>query len=317
MKKKFLFAILLFTFAFVVNAQISVVKVTLETNEGATIGLDEDMSSTNVFIKEVLSGQHTLVIKYNNEVVKRENIDIPAGTEFKETYSVGGKVNISSEPSGIVSVDGKDCGPTPAIVELLGSHNINVRYQNKKYKPATEMINVLPLENIDRMYDLKKSKRPWKYSWMLLPQITFPTDDAKDAKFGLMIARARIVGWYIKGTAGFASMKGAHSYYDIWPTGNHRVRYINICAGLMINIVKPLYVYGGCGWGTRLIGYEDYNGTFYCFYENDYCENGYDEDGGVVTDFGVLFNFGRIVFNGGCSLLAGKMAVNAGIGIKL
>ena len=46
-------------------------------------------------------------------------------------------------------------------------------------------------------------------------------------------------------------------------------------------------------------------------------EDGNDTDGAFVADFGLLFNFGRFVFNGGCSHLAGKMAVNIGVGIKL
>ena len=316
MINKILLSILLSFFSIVVNAQISVVNVTLETTKGATIGLDDEMSATNVFEKEVVAGQHTLVIKYNDEVVKRENIDIPAGAEFKETISIGGKVNISSEPSGIVSVDGKDFGPTPTTVDLLGSHDIKVRYQSKKYKPSTETLNVLPLENIDRMYELKKSNRPWKYSWILLPQVTLPTDDTKDMKFGVMIARAKIIGWYIKGTFGFASMDHAEDLSDIWPTGEHRVMYFNACGGLMLNLFKPLYIYGGGGIGTRRIGYEDYSGKNYYFsnhYEN---ETGNNADTDFAADFGLLFNFGHFALNGGCTLLKGKVAVNAGIGIK-
>ena len=317
MKIKLLLSILLSFVSIVVNAQISVVNVTLETSKGATIGLDDEMSTTNVFTKDVVSGQHTLVIKYNNEVVKRENIDIPAGMEFKEKISIGGKVNINSDPSGIVSVDGKEFGLTPTIVELLGTHDIKVRYQSKKYKPSTETLNVLPLENINRMYELKKSSRPWKYSWMLLPQVTLPTDDMKDAKLGFMVARARIVGWYIKGTVGFASMDEVSDDSYIWPTGEHKVRYLNICGGFMLNVVKPLYLYGGGGFGVRHIGYEDYGGTYYHFGNCVNDEKGNDTDGGFVADFGLLFNFGRFVFNGGCSHLAGKMAVNIGVGIKI
>ena len=317
MKSKTLLAMLLSFISIAANAQITVVSVNIETNKGATIGLDDEMSSSNIFTKEVLSGQHTLVIMYNNEVVKRETIDIPAGTAFNKTYSIGGTVNINSKPTGIVSVDGKDLGATPTTVDLLGQHTIRVRYENKKYKPAYETLNILPFESIDRTYDLRKNKRPWKYSWMLLPQVTFPTDDTKDIKYGVMIARAKIIGWYIKGTFGFASMESDHPIYQIWPTGEHRVRYINACGGLMLNIIKPLYIYGGAGIGFRQIGYEDYGGKYYYScndsYENE--QNAY-ADGSLAADFGLLFNFGPFVLNGGCTLLNGKMAVNAGIGIK-
>ena len=69
MMNKIVLSILLSLFSIVVNAQISVVNVTLETTKGATIGLDDEMSTTNVFTKEVVSGQHTLVIKYNLSLI--------------------------------------------------------------------------------------------------------------------------------------------------------------------------------------------------------------------------------------------------------
>lgn len=314
-KNKTILALLLSFIWIAANAQIAVVSVNIETDKGATIGLDDEMSSTNIFTKDVVSGQHTLVIMYNNEVVKRETIDIPAGAAFNETYSIGGTVNINSTPTGIVSVDGKDFGSTPTTIDLLGQHTIHVRYENKKYKPVSETLNILPLENIERTYDLEKDKRPWKYSWMLLPQVTFPTDDTKDMKFGVMIARAKIIGWYIKGTFGFVSMDETHGISDIWPTGEHRVKYINACGGLMFNLFKPLYIYGGGGIGIRHIGYEDYGGKYYYFYDSNEKDNN-DTDSSFAADFGLLVNLGHLALNGGCTLLNSKMAVNVGIGVK-
>ena len=314
MKRFILWIICLSLCPLVADAQISVVSVTLETDKGATIGLDDEMSATNVFSKEILSGQHTLIIKFNNEVVRSEVIDIPAGEAFRETYPIAGKVRISSNPIGTVSIDGKDLGSTPATVGLLGKHTIQVRYKNKKYKAASEVVNVLPMENIDCAYELKKNKRPWKYSWMILPQVTFPTTNTEDMKFGLMIARAKIVGWYVKGTLGFDSIElldGDRSDLaeDVWPTGAYKVHYVNACAGLMLNVFKPLYLYGGAGIGWKKIGYQGYNGTYYCPSSDmaDLC---------VASDFGLLLNIGHLAINGGCTLLDGKWAVNAGIGIK-
>lgn len=315
LRSKTLLAMLLSFFSIAANAQITVVSVKLETNKGATIGLDDEMSSNNVFTKEVLSGQHTLIIMYNNEVVKRETIEIPPETAFNKTYSIGGTVNVNSTPTGIVNVDGRNYGTTPTTIELLGQHTICVRYENKKYKPVSETLTILPFESIDRAYDLKKNKRPWKYSWMLLPQVTFPTDDIKDMKYGIMIARAKIIGWYVKGTFGFASIKSGYtpSYGDVWPTGKYRVMYIDACGGLMLNIFKPLYIYGGAGIGIRRIGYQDYDGTYYRI--DDFAES-QNVDCGFAADFGLLFNFGHLALNGGCTLLNGKMAVHAGVGVK-
>lgn len=146
-------------FAWAAKAQITMVNVSLETDEGAIIGLDDEMSANNVFQKEIVSGQHTLIIKYNDEVVKREVIDIPAGDSFNAEYPISGKVNIEASPKAFVIVDGNEVGQTPLSLDLLGMHNVKVRYANKKYKPVEESLNVLPMDNIERKYQ-KRTKDP-------------------------------------------------------------------------------------------------------------------------------------------------------------
>lgn len=314
--KKFFFILILMAVSMVTMAQISVVSVTVETSEGAIIGIDDEMSSTNIMTKEVTSGIHTVVVKYNNEIVKREDIDVPVGEVFNKKFPIAGIVNVTSTPIATVSVDGKDVGKTPAKIELLGNHNIKVRYESKKYKPISDRITVSPFENIDRSYELMKSKRPWKYSWMILPQVTFPTNDAKDMCFGLMIARAKIVGWYVKGIFNHVSNKyldaDRYELNDIWPTGNHKVSYKNVCGGFMVNIFGKAYFYGGCGYGWQKICYEGYDGKYYS-------NKKYDS---VLVDCGLLVNLGSVAINVGCSHLSDNKysleatAVNAGIGVK-
>lgn len=295
-------------------AQISVVSVTVETSEGAIIGIDDEMSSTNIMTKELTSGIHTVVVKYNNEIVKREDIDVPVGEVFNKKFPIAGIVNVTSTPIATVSVDGRDVGKTPAKIEMLGNHNIKVRYESKKYKPISDRITVSPFENIDRSYELMKSKRPWKYSWMILPQVTFPTNDAKDMCFGLMIARAKRVGWYVKGVFNHVSNQYLDDNYElnvIWPTGNHKVSYKNACGGFMVNIFSKAYLYVGCGYGWQKICYEGYDGKYYCY--------GNDNNRGFLLDGGLLVNLGSVAINVGYSHLhdmTRATAVNAGIGVK-
>lgn len=318
--KKFFFILILMAVSMVTMAQISVVSVTVETSEGAIIGIDDEMSSTNIMTKEVTSGIHTVVVKYNNEIVKREDIDVPVGEVFNKKFPIAGIVNVTSTPIATVSVDGKDVGQTPANIELLGNHDIKVRYESKKYNPISERITVSPFENIDRSYELMKSKRPWKYSWMILPQVTFPTDDAKDMCFGLMIARAKRVGWYVKGIFNHVSnqylaiSEYEHELNDIWPTGKHKVYYKNACAGFMVNIFSKAYLYGGCGYGWQKICYEGYDGKYYS-------SKKYNSHN-VLLDCGLLVNLGLVAINVGCSHILDNgvfpkaTAVNAGIGVK-
>ena len=51
MKSKTLLAMLLSFISIAANAQITVVSVNIETNKGATIGLDDETSSSNIFTK--------------------------------------------------------------------------------------------------------------------------------------------------------------------------------------------------------------------------------------------------------------------------
>lgn len=73
MKKKLLL-FLLFAPITTVLAQITTVNARFITSVGCEIGVDDEMSSNNVFEKELLSGTHIVIIKYNGEVVKREEI---------------------------------------------------------------------------------------------------------------------------------------------------------------------------------------------------------------------------------------------------
>ena len=59
-----------------VFAQITTVNVRITTSEGCKIGLDDDMSLNNVYEKEILSGIHTVVIKYNGEDATIIGVDI-------------------------------------------------------------------------------------------------------------------------------------------------------------------------------------------------------------------------------------------------
>ena len=112
---------------------------------------------------------------------------MPDVVSFTKEIPITGKVFVSSPIKDVtVFVDGTEKGKAPITLELLGNHDITLRYINKKYKPYSENITVQPFDEIERDCQLKVNNRPWKYNWFFLPQVALPTKRIKDAKFGLM-----------------------------------------------------------------------------------------------------------------------------------
>ena len=310
--KKLLLFFLLFAPLMSVFAQITTVNVRITTSEGCKIGLDDDMSLNNVYEKEILSGIHTVVIKYNGEVVKREDIEVPSTTNFTKEIPVTGKVSVSSPIKNVtVLVDGTEKGQAPITLELLGKHDLTLRYINKKYKPYSENLTVLPFDEIERNCQLKINTRPWKYNWFFLPQVALPTTKIEDAKFGLMLGCVKTVGFYIKGIYGCYADETSERG---WFTGKTGINYWSAAGGLMVNVIKPLYLYAGVGGGKRETGYEVLGNKYYFEYDDE--DYPIDEASGLLIDFGAMFSFGHLALNIGASTLANEWILNCGIGVK-
>ncbi len=292
-----------------ISAQISLIKVRIETNTGAQIGIDDEMSDTNIFEKELVSGEHVVIVKYNGNVVKREVISISPGGAYNEKFEIGGNVKIESQPEGILTVDGVDVGSTPQELNLLGQHNIGVRYKNKKYGSVKESFTVSPLENIERNYVLKKNRHAYEWKWHILVNGFLPTTKVNDVQPGLMIGFAKVIGFYAKGSIGvlYDIKQEPESWEPIWGVGKHACNFLSGGGGLMYNIIQPLYVYAGAGYGEFKAGQKDYFGN--------YIQT--DSFSGVYYEAGLLFSYKKLAINAGCMLCDGNVIVNAGIGVSL
>lgn len=292
-----------------ISAQISLIKVKVETNTGAQIGIDDDMSATNIYEKELVSGEHIVIVKYNGNVVKREVISIPPGGAYNQKFEIGGNVKIDSKPEAILSLDGVEVGNTPQELNLLGQHSIGVRYKTKQYKPVNETFNVSPLENIERIYLLKKKKHAYEWKWHLLVQGFLPTTKVNDVQPGLMIGFAKVIGFYAKGSIGvlYDIKQEPESWEPIWGVGKHACNFLSGGGGLMYNIFQPLYVYAGAGYGEFKAGQKDYFGN--------YIQT--DSFSGVYYEAGLIFSYKKLAINAGCMMCDGNFIVNAGIGVSL
>lgn len=277
------------------TAQISLVKVKVTTNPGAQIGIDDEMSDTNTFSTELVSGEHVVTVKYNGDIVKRANIDVPIGESYNEDFDISGKLNVQSSPQAIVILDGEEIGNTPQVVGLLGPHSLRLRYKNKAYSSTKpETFNVLPFDNIDRNYTLERSKHAYEWRWHVLVEGVLPTNDFGDVQPGLMIAFAKVLGFYFKGTCGLYWNNISGDEYSIWSDSDiHKVNYYHGILGLMYNITRPLYIYAGGGYGE----FHEWHKTVF----GDFVKTGYTKGG--VADLGLLYTYKRLSLTAGISCM--------------
>lgn len=300
-------------------AQISLVKVKVTTNPGAQIGIDDEMSDTNTFSKELVSGEHEVTIRYNGDVVKRASIDVPVGEFYNEDFDISGKLNVQCSPEAIVILDGEEIGNTPQSVGLLGPHSLKVKYKNKAYSATKpETFNVSPFDNIERNYTLKRNKHAHEWRWHILVEGVLPTTDFGDIQPGLMIAFAKVIGFYIKGTCGLywnnMQFDGEGSHHGVWSDFNeHKTNYYYGIGGLMYNITRPLYIYAGGGFGE-----------FHVFHKSvfgDFLDTGFAK--GPIVDLGLMYTYKRLSVTAGANYmlreegnLGDKISVNVGIGLS-
>lgn len=122
--KKALFILALSCFSCLLNAQEKQDSVTnrLETNAGAKIGIDGDISSTNILHKKVAMGKHVVTVKFGSSFVKEYELEVNPGDEHTYRYPINGKVDIQTTPArASVFIDGLPQGKAPLAVEMLGA----------------------------------------------------------------------------------------------------------------------------------------------------------------------------------------------------
>ena len=159
--KKALFILALSCFSCLLNAQEKQDSVTirLETSAGAEIGIDGDISSTNILHKKVAMGKHVVTVKFGSSFMKEYELEVNPGDEHTYRYPINGKVDIQTTPAGAsVFIDGLPQGKAPLAVEMLGDHNIRIEADPLVYYDLTERISVNPFENLTRNFTL--AKRP-------------------------------------------------------------------------------------------------------------------------------------------------------------
>lgn len=290
-----------FTWAGYAQVDADSVKVMLVTSQGAEIGVDGDISSTNQLSKWLKYGKHTVTVTYGSSFTKDFDIVVERGGKTKFELLVGGTLAASSTPSGAeIYVDGMRYGVLPQNIDLLGRHNFRIEGNKDLYFPLAETLEIKPGQMLEHNFTL--SKRPPKLYGILVANY-MPATKA----VGVMLGIGRKYGMYIKGTVG---LNGAGEEDDLY-TNNQSVvdcsfqkkpMYSAANIGLLVHVIPSLYVYAGSGYGEYSHG--TIQGKFGYSYDNR-TYNVYHV-GGAEIDLGVMFKYKALLLQAGYTRILAK-----------
>lgn len=109
---------------------------------------------------------------------------------------------------------------------------------------------------------------------------------------------------------GTCDAQGKSGGSQLWLTGeNTRKSRYAFTAGAIFRIISPLYFYAGAGYGSRILAWQNYNGT-------DYYKVTSSSFTGVEAEVGLLAHFGIFAISAGVQTNQFKyVEANVGIGV--
>lgn len=260
MKKNVILFFLISLFCLPVLAQTAgdSVKISVRTSAGAEIGVDNEMSSTNIMSKWVKYGTHSVTVTCGSNFKKEYEIDVTPGGKTSFEYELQGKFVPNVTPgSAEVLVDGIEYSGNEAITSI-GVHNLFAYGNPKVYLPYEGAFTVLPTdEEQSEAYKLKKARTQMDGFLILNYMLS-------SGVWGVRAGMGRKFGGYIKINVSEDSyVEGANSFIwgEKYTLKSSHAAFVGIGAGVTY---KPLYwlnVYAGAGYCTYCPGkYEDSNG---------------------------------------------------------
>ena len=167
------------------------VKIKLETSAGGEIGIDGELSSTNLMSIKVPVGKHKVIVNYGSSFQKEYDIDVKVGGQTTFEFPLDGKLNIKSTPEATILIDGINQGKTPYSFELLGRHSVRIEANKDLYFPQTEIVEISPFQELNKSYVLKK-RPPKCYGFLVASYMP------KAESLSLMGGIGRRFGVYVK-----------------------------------------------------------------------------------------------------------------------
>ena len=148
---------------------------------------------------------------------------------------------------------------------------------------------------------------------IIMPQYSFGKNQGA---YGLMVGFVKKHGAFprAKSDFSFISTHGACDENGLidghmpWYTGKSAKKRWAVTAGYVARVAKPLYLYGGVGYGQRVLAWERQDGSYVEYQENTYK--------GIEAELGVMGRFGIFALSAGVQTNSFKyMEFNVGVGV--
>lgn len=284
------------------------VKIRIETSPGAEIGIDDDMSSTNVLTKKINVGRHIVRIRYGINFVKEYELFVENGAESFYKYPIDGTLSISTTPNEAhVYVDGIEVGQTPLDLSLLGNHTIRIEKDPDTYFDVSETVRIMPFEKVSGNYIL--TRRPPKLYGLVLANYS-PMYNGLGGFLGLCRRWGAFIHFSttIESAMGQLDDRFADSEYVIGSEGTGLYKKSNpkstfFAGGLMFRPHKSWYTYIGGGYGEYAQKYELTGDANPSYAEMEIFPYG---SRGFVADIGVIYKYKALLLSCGYNTIIGK-----------
>ena len=158
-KKYFTLLLLLLTTTCATWAQVVTdsVKIKIETSAGAEIGIDGEVSSTNIMSIKVPVGKHKVNVNYGESFHKEYEINVKIGGQTTFTFPILGKPNITAEPAGSkIYLNGSYRGVAPITLELIGKNTITAKNDPKVWYDEEKTVEIGFMSESSLDFTLKK-----------------------------------------------------------------------------------------------------------------------------------------------------------------
>lgn len=133
------------------------VKIKIETSAGAEIGIDGEVSSTNIMSIKVPVGKHKVNVNYGESFHKEYEINVEIGGQTTFTFPILGKLNITAEPAGSkIYLNGSYRGVAPITLELIGKNTITAKNDPKVWYDEEKTVEIGFMSESSLDFTLKK-----------------------------------------------------------------------------------------------------------------------------------------------------------------
>lgn len=305
--KKILFFFLLLSFLsthLLAQERKDSVTIRLETCSAAEIGIDDDMSSTNLLTKKVAIGKHKVIVRFGTTFQKEYDLNVEATGNHHYEFMINGKLDISTTPSGAtIYVDGIAQGKSPLSLDILGDHNIRIEKDPETYYDASDRVSIKPFEHTVRSYTLNKIP-PRLYGMILATAST-------SGDIGAFMGICRRFGAYLRFERSLSALRSlapneeSGSLYN-GPGLYHKDKhsYTALTGGMMTRFHKNIYAYIGLGYAEYAQGYT-LDPDVPLNFSPDPTIYPYGSKG-CALDLGVIFKWKALLLSCGYTTILGK-----------